>query len=440
MLKFLLIIITIFAIQEFSVSAQITTIPLTELSYTDNISAGVRSFRNDQSISPITEQYFSIGRSVFPVKLVQYKYFSVYTSEGDGFIDILIKPDIHGDSLFIDLNNDNDLRNDGGPFFFSADEHEFVYGLTFSGKSDRVSYRSLLRYPSYALTDSLIFKNFWEENFDSLGNLNRERTIYWQRHDQSFNGEKGTFYYLGRKNLRKGILNLKTDSILIGVQDLDLNGLFHDPDDRIYIDLDSDKKLSSRNTSEYFALTDTIHIYDKAFVVKSVDQFGKWIKLEPVPFFGFDRFITHSLPKPDRTPQDVFFGKLNDELWNKSFRTLNGNTFRFSDYQNSSILINFWGEWCQPCYKEMPLLSMLNKKHHEELTIVSFLLTSNIKKANEVIEDENLDWPHILVDDSITSWFNVRGYPANFFISSPDNPVILTIGLDSDFIESYIVD
>ncbi len=449
MLKFLFLIVTVFAAQEFRLNAQVITIPLTELSYTDNVSAGVRSFRDSQSLSPITGQYFSIQPSVFPKGLTGYKYLSVYSSEGDGFIDVLVKPDRLGDSLLIDLNNDNDLRNDGGPFFFPANQYEFVYGLTFPGEYERNSYRSLLRYPSYTLTDSLIFKVFWEENFDSLGNLNEERTIYWQRHDPNFKGKKGTFYYLGRKNLKKGMLKFGALKILIGLQDRNVNGLFNDEGDlkdrgnrgdRLYIDLDGDKKLSSRNTSEFFSLTDTIQIYDKAFIIKSVDPLGNWIRLESIPFSGLDRFITHSLPKPDQTPNNVFFGKLNPELWNKSFQTIEGNTFNFSTQRNFKILINFWGEWCQPCYKEMPLLAELNKTNSKEISIVSFLLTSNLEKAKEVIQKEEMNWPHILVDDSISSWFNVSGYPANFFIPSPDDPVVQTIGLDTDFIKTYILD
>lgn len=422
------------------VFAQIITVPLTELTYNDNISAGVRSFRDSQSLSPITDEYFDIEPSIFPVELPEYKYFSVYTSEGDGFIDVLVKPGLKGDSLFIDLNNDNDLRNDGGPFFFPTEKNEFIYSLTFSGETQRTSYSSLLRYPSYALTDSAIFETFWEENFDSLGNLNPERTVYWQRHDPNFNGKKGTFYYLGRMNLKKGILDLETEKMLVGIQDLNLNGLYNDPTDRIYVDLDGDKKLSNRNTSEFFPITDTVLIYDKAFVVQSVDPLGEWVTVESVPTPRVDKFIIHALPKPEGTENGIFFGRLNNQLWQKSFKTIQGSVFNFENIKGSRVLINFWGEWCQPCYKEMPLLAELNEKHSEEITIVSFLLTGNLEKAKEVIEEENMNWSHILVDDYISDWFNLNGYPANFLISSPTDPVILTNGLDTVFIEKYILD
>ncbi len=440
MLKFILFLVTAFFSQEFKLNAQIITIPLTELTYTDNISAGVRSFRDSQSISPITDEYFDIEPSIFPVELPEYKYFSVYTSEGDGFIDVLVKPGVEGDSLYIDLNNDNDLRNDGGPFFFPTNEYEFVYALTFSDESERTSYRSFLKYPSYALTDSSIFKDFWHENFDTLGNLNQERTIYWQRHDPHFEGKKGTFYYLGRKNLKKGVLSIETENTLIGIQDLNLNGLFNDPDDRIYIDLDNDKALSYRNTSEYFALTDTLLIHDKAFTVLSVDPIGGWVKLKEIEVPKLDLFILHSLPKPIGFGRDVFLGKFNPEIWDKSFETIDGESYSFQKDQQSKLLINFWGEWCQPCYKEMPLLAQLNNEHLQEITIVSFLLTGNLEKAKEVIKEEDMDWPHILVDDAISDWFNINGYPANFLITTPGDTVVLTNGLDSNFIEEYILD
>lgn len=440
MLKFILFLVTVLFSQEFKLNAQIITIPLTELTYTDNISAGVRSFRDSQVLSPITDEYFDIGPSIFPVELPEYKYFSVYTSEGDGFIDVLVKPGINGDSLYIDFNNDNDLRNDGGPFFFPAEDYEFVYSLTFSGESERTSYRSLLRYPSYALTDSSIFNEFWEENFDSLGNLNQERTIYWQRHDPKFKGKKGSFYYLGRMNLKKGLLDTDSGKMLIGVQDLNLNGLFNDPDDRIHVDLDGDKALSYRNTSEFSSIADTILIYNRAFAVHSVDPIGSWIKLIEVEVPQLDRFVLYSLPKPIGSRRNIFWGKFNPDIWSESFETVDGQKFSFLYGKQTKLLINFWGEWCQPCYKEMPLLAQLNNEHASEISIVSFLLTGNLEKAKEVIEEQNMDWPHILVNDSITNWFNINGYPANFFISSLSDTVILTNGLDSNFIEKYILD
>ncbi len=426
----------------FSKSQDVLTVKLSELGYLDHVSMAISTFFEEQALSEITAEYFEIEPSIFPVKVgpSKYNYFTVYTPLGDGFIDILVKPGLDGDSLYFDKNNDNDLTNDGGPFFFPSSEQEFKFSITQPVAGlESSSYRSLLRYPSYFLKDTTGLSNYFEEYNNTDGSMNQERTIYWQRHNSKFTGELGTFYYTERRNLTRGTLQYKDKNIHIGLHDRNANGLFADDDDLLIIDLDMDNHLTTRNRIEVFNFTDTLVVFDSAFIVDKVDPFGESITLLEVEKPKVFKFITSAVLS-DETSPSINFGKINPEFWSKTYANINGDSVDFSALSNKTILLNFWGDWCQPCYKEMPLLANLNQKSSSEITIVSFLLTGDLEKAREVISEQNLDWPHILLTEEMSSWFNVSGYPSNFIIQSSDKPVILTNGIDEEFIERYLFD
>jgi peroxiredoxin len=43
-------------------------------------------------------------------------------------------------------------------------------------------------------------------------------------------------------------------------------------------------------------------------------------------------------------------------------RALSGGTVRLSSYTGKVVLLDFWASWCEPCKKELPLLSKLAAK------------------------------------------------------------------------------
>ncbi len=420
--------------------AQEQTIQLSEPTYHDNISAGLVSFTNERKLSPVQKRHFKLTPLHLPTSIIDYKYFSIYSSIKDSFIDVLVKRTSIGDSLYIDLDNNNDLTDDGGPFFFPLSDNEFSFPVSFNANVDRISVQSFLRLPAYALTNKEVLQHFWSENFESNGNLNMERTIYWKRHNSKFTGEKGSFYYLGRKNLVRGKFIQNRDTVHFGVEDYNINGLFNDAVDRLYIDYNGNKKLSYKDNSERFSINDQVQFFGNSYSITKIDSLGKWVTFKRSTENSLnspDRFLNSSTNKTLDELKQIYKSEYNTAIWEMSFLSIDGDSVHFIDYQDSGLLINFWGEWCQPCYKEMPLLSELNDSSLP-IAIISFLLPSDLDKAKTVIEEKQLNWPHILVDDTISDWFNISGYPANFLLSPYDSNLIHTIGIDSSFVRRFI--
>src|SRR5436190_14754394 len=43
-------------------------------------------------------------------------------------------------------------------------------------------------------------------------------------------------------------------------------------------------------------------------------------------------------------------------------KDINGNKVHISDYHGKVVILSFWGSWCEPCRKELPILAGLVKR------------------------------------------------------------------------------
>jgi thiol-disulfide isomerase/thioredoxin len=52
-----------------------------------------------------------------------------------------------------------------------------------------------------------------------------------------------------------------------------------------------------------------------------------------------------------------------ERLFLTQFLGIDGKITSLSGYRGRPMLLNFWASWCAPCVKEMPALSVLNRKY-----------------------------------------------------------------------------
>ena len=72
---------------------------------------------------------------------------------------------------------------------------------------------------------------------------------------------------------------------------------------------------------------------------------------------------------------------------------VDGSTTRLSQYQNTTVLINFWATWCPPCIQEMPELNALYpelKQKNIELLGIAIDSPSNIR---EFLTKNKINYP-----------------------------------------------
>jgi thiol-disulfide isomerase/thioredoxin len=48
----------------------------------------------------------------------------------------------------------------------------------------------------------------------------------------------------------------------------------------------------------------------------------------------------------------------------------NGTMHHLAEYRGRALVLNFWATWCEPCRREIPLLTALHRQHGHEVQIV----------------------------------------------------------------------
>ncbi|WP_170864380.1 TlpA family protein disulfide reductase [Fodinibius roseus] len=388
---------------------QVQTIKLAEPTTHDYVNKGIKSFTKKPTTS------VSIPKEWEKNELFYIVVFYTFKTSEDPKIDIVVDKTDEGELLYIDLDNDEIITKDQQSYFFPYSKKSFEFWITDPTDPKQKTGRLLLRLPSGVIGDSMKEEKFIKSYFDSDGSLNSYWTSYWQRHNSSFDGSKHSFYFTERLNLRRGKLTHPQGTTMIGLVDYSVNGLYNDDDDRVFIDLNNNEKLSHYERSEVFGLKDTLTVRNNNFIVTNVHKYGDYMQVKQIdnnptahPFLTF----SHN----DINNSILASGSLKPPFFKMKFKSIEGELVKISDYDTGFLLINFWGEWCGPCIAEIPELKKLRNENGEEINIVSFLKAANYPKAKEVIESENLSWNHIEVSEGIEHDFRILYYPTNYLI------------------------
>lgn len=79
------------------------------------------------------------------------------------------------------------------------------------------------------------------------------------------------------------------------------------------------------------------------------------------------------------------------------FIFLDGKSKKLSDYQEDTLLINYWAVWCKPCLKEIPELNKVNQQ--KNITVFAFNYDDlDAEVLKEQVRKFDIQYPSILDD------------------------------------------
>ncbi len=356
------------------------------------------------------------------------KFFDIFYSwdvDDDEKISVMLIEQKDKELLYIDRNNDEDLTNDGSPFFFPKSKNEFIFDII--GKKDKQQITKILLKRKILFQDAKKQRTFDDFFFDSFGNLKNKIVFMYSMQNPDFKGKPGSFYFDDRICLSRGNIKIGKEIYAIGIFDYNNNGLFNDISnehgDVLIIDLDRDGKLTYSNSNEVFTLDEIFRIQGQSYKVSKVDPYGKFVEITKTsekPTFRFLKMMEERISKSSNFQRY----KIDSSFWNYDFYDINNKRVDLSKLKNRYLLLNFWGEWCKPCLDEIPELIAIKKQYGNKLKILSFIKTNNIIKAKQIINDKKITWTQIKLKQKIEKQFNINGYPTNILIS-PSGEVVL---------------
>ena len=136
---------------------------------------------------------------ILRMKFQKYKFLNLDSENA-----VAIVQNDSADILYIDLNNDEDLTNDGLPLIFYLSQNTIWFDVYNQKDSSQKTRLVLYRRPN--LPDSMQHRFI-----DKEGNLSKPfANIYGAQFDNNdFKGERRTFFFDDRMSLRRGILNVE---------------------------------------------------------------------------------------------------------------------------------------------------------------------------------------------------------------------------------------
>ncbi len=103
-----------------------------------------------------------------------------------------------------------------------------------------------------------------------------------------------------------------------------------------------------------------------------------------------------------------------------ALKNTTGDTVKLSDYKGKVVLVDFWGTWCPPCRRMIPVLSSFVNKCSKEGVVLIGIHSSGNSPGPAAIDDfagkMGVNYPMLLGTRKIENSYGVRGFPSLFLI------------------------
>ncbi|MEZ4702535.1 MAG: TlpA disulfide reductase family protein [Rhodothermales bacterium] len=370
------------------------------------------------------------------------RYLTLYYSrdvaghEGDFTLSILTVPYDGGLLLYADLNNDEDLRNDGPPQRLADSTGAVTFALVAPNDPMQVTHRTVLHIPTGVRTGQLS-QAWFAGMMDEDGNL---KPMF--KNLMNISGEKGTFLFDERPVLARGMLARDSDTLAVGVFDFNVNGRYDDEEDLLLVDLDRDGRLIHTGDSAHvFKLNEVFEIDGRRYRLSHVDPYGRGVRFVEVSDLPTGDYLAEQKAAYDAAemkPRGTI--DLDSAFWALEMPTLDGDTLRLADLRGRPLLLNVWGEWCAPCRMEMPMLIEADGLHTpEELLIVGVLSSSDEEAARAYLDAIGATWKQVRITDAFRDRVNLRMYPTNLLVGAAGETAIEAGVVNLRFVEQWLI-
>ncbi len=112
-----------------------------------------------------------------------------------------------------------------------------------------------------------------------------------------------------------------------------------------------------------------------------------------------------SMIPADITPEKKLVGMPAPDF---TLKNLDQKEISLKDYRGKIVLINFWGTWCRPCWKENQALMQVREKYHQEgFEVLSIVLMSPEPAVRYTRETLKLTFPILWATDEVLKTYGI---------------------------------
>lgn len=112
-----------------------------------------------------------------------------------------------------------------------------------------------------------------------------------------------------------------------------------------------------------------------------------------------------------------------------TFQSIDGKTYKLSDFRGKIVVVNFWATWCPPCRKEMPYFIKLQDEYRNDVQFIGLDVNETADKVKAFIQALGVNYIIGFSTPQIESTFGgVTGLPTTFIIDRNGKVVERIIG------------
>jgi thiol-disulfide isomerase/thioredoxin len=109
----------------------------------------------------------------------------------------------------------------------------------------------------------------------------------------------------------------------------------------------------------------------------------------------------------------------------------NGKMHHLAEYRGRPLLLNFWATWCEPCRREIPLLTALHQQHGHDVQIVGVAVDFQ-KDVLPYALAKGITYPLLMGEKDGLAAVNALGmetvFPFTVFADAQGNIVAVKVG------------
>lgn len=299
---------------------------------------------------------------------------------GDPVITLALYATASGDSVYMDMNNDEDLGNDGPGRFWPKNDS----CVTLERAGGGFAPVSLCRAGTRAKA--------WQGECEGL-----KGSIAWAMCEDAP-------YRVRVLDLSIGMLIASGTRRRIAVCDADGDGRIRfDAGDRLVIDWDGDGVLEKSLDGDGIGLPsgkDAVRfsLDSTSYEVLSVDEQGGWIELKRL--YSFDPAAAAFKAVEGRPAPDI------------RFVNLDGDTLRLSDFRGKKVLVHFWSTLCKPCLDDLPGVREFHRTFgSKNWQIISLTTETDLGDVQQAALKHHMDWMVGMAGPEARRYYATRPLP-----------------------------
>ena len=118
---------------------------------------------------------------------------------------------------------------------------------------------------------------------------------------------------------------------------------------------------------------------------------------------------------------------------------INGNEFTLSSLRGKWVVLDFWGSWCGPCMRGVPMMKKYYNRYRNKMEIVGIACSDKEAQWRKAVEKNEMTWTNIIHPDgaepakSIKMNYAISGFPTKIIITPEGRIHKVVVGEGEDF-------